>query len=105
VAAFGVETSPGVPGNIKLLTDGVATWEACGYPGKIGSVAAGAQLVNKAELMQCSGAFAHVDPLTGITSASDCAGVTWAKVGGVSVVGVQMSPLPLPQGEYWTRIK
>lgn len=77
------------PGNLKNLTQGVATWEACYYQGKIGNVASTSKPVGQTDFFTCSGAYSHVDPQTGQTLKSDCAGIVWAKSAQHSVVGVE----------------
>ncbi len=90
------------PGNISMLTGGSITWEACGYPGAIGNIAMGSVAAGSVPLLQCSGAFSHVDPQTGKTYKSDCAGILWAQFTGLSMVGIPY----IPSGPgTWTRIK
>jgi len=91
-----------VPGNIRMLTSGTLTWEACGYQGKIGNLASGSKALDNVPLLQCSGAFSHIDPATGKTYTSDCAGLLWAQFRGLSMVGVPMTPAGAGT---WTKLR
>ncbi len=94
-----------VPGNLSKLTGGTLTWESCGYPGKIGTIAKTAVNLDKVPLLQCSGSDSHTDPKTGQTVNSDCAGLLWASFpGGPSLIGVNM-PVPASTSAHWARVR
>ncbi len=92
-----------VPGKINSLTGGVLAWEVCGYPGKIGDLSASAKIANP-QVLECSGSESHVDPVSGKTITSDCAGLLWAKLPSLSIVGTRMTP-PLVAGRTWAPIQ
>ncbi len=105
--AYSVDsTNTQIDGDLSKLSSGVASWEACGYPGKLGVVALGSQTVGGAgQLLRCSGAYSQTDPDTGKTiTGYNCGGLFMAIVGGIPIVGPNMKPAQNPRLT-WTRIK
>jgi hypothetical protein len=96
VAYFEVFTQDGngneIPGTINLLSQGQMTWEILYTKGKIGALPATIAALDKTDLLVCSGSFSRVDPQTGKTLMSDCAGMMWVKTASRSIVGVNMVP-------------
>jgi hypothetical protein len=76
-----------IPGDLSKLTSGSLTWEACGYQGIIGNLNVAGQST-KPVILQCSGSDSHIDPVTGKTYVADCTGMLWAKLPGLSILGV-----------------
>lgn len=89
-----------IPGSFDALSDGQMTWEIAYYTGKIGNVLGSVGQLDKVNVLQCSGSLSHVDPFTGKTWVSDCAGLKWVQTANSSVVGVDMTPAPV-QGINW----
>ncbi len=94
-----------IPGDISKLTGGEVTWEACGYPGRIGNLIGTAKVIETVPLLQCSGAYSHVDPLTGKNIIQDCAGLLWAQFNGLSIVGMSMPGAFAGPNMVWKRIR
>jgi len=80
-------TGAEIIGDLSKLTSGSLTWEACGYQGIIGNLNVAGQST-KPVVMQCSGSDSHIDPVTGKTYIADCTGMLWAKLPGLSILGV-----------------
>ncbi len=106
VVNFTVYTDNGqTAGNIKNLTAGTATWEACGYPGKIGNVAQVAKPAS-GKVMQCSGSYSHTNPITGHVETQNCDGMLWAQFAGIDMIGIPGAPAA-DEGSWaiWKRIR
>lgn len=99
-----------IPGSIKSLTGGSATWEACGYAGKISDAAGlpskpvGAAMATA--LQRCSGSGGVAVAKT----AWDCAGLLWAqiKLGDGSMISMMGVPMAAPAANpalTWSEVK
>ncbi len=108
--AFSVDpvTKQEIPGDLSKLTTGEITWEACGYDGLIGNIDLPGQST-KPVVLQCSGSDAHIDPVTGKTYMADCGGLLWAKLPGISILGIMTSdigtPTPPNTNQHWKPIR
>jgi hypothetical protein len=89
-----------IPGTFDALSSGQMTWEIAYFAGKIGSLDATGKALFPL-VLQCSGSGSHTDPLTGITTSSDCGGLLWANLPNASIVGVSM----VPTAGIWTPLK
>ncbi len=102
------DTKQEIPGDLSKLTTGEVTWEACGYDGLIGNINLDGQ-TTKPLVLQCSGADSHIDPLTGKTYVADCGGLLWAKLPGISVLGILTTaigtPTPPDSNQHWKPIR
>jgi malectin (di-glucose binding ER protein) len=98
----GTAQIPAPPPGVSNLTDGLLTWEACGYNSLIG--APPAPLVPAAKLaavQQCAGSGGK---------GSDCTGLVWAAItkGDGSTLSVMGAPAPPPvatPGVTWSAVK
>ncbi len=89
-----------IPGDISKLSQGQMTWEIAYFSGNIGGLNLTGKMLAP-NVLQCSGSSSHVDPTTGKTYTSDCAGLLWAKLSNASIVGISM----IPSAGTWTPVK